>query len=69
MKHVTVKSASLAAGACLSAYALLGVSLAHAGITPGPAPLVGVVGGPVGLAAAGVALGGYLLVKHFRDRR
>ncbi|MGA8170654.1 MAG: hypothetical protein WB816_07475 [Methylocystis sp.] len=67
MKHVTVKSASLAAGACLSAYALLGASLAYAG-SYAPAPLVGVVGGPAGLAAAGVAFGGYLLIKRFRNR-
>ena len=33
-----------------------------------PAPLVGVTG-PFGIVAAGVAVGGYLLFKRFRDRR
>jgi hypothetical protein len=35
---------------------------------PIPAPLAGVLG-PYGLLAAGVAYGGYRLVKHFRTRR
>jgi hypothetical protein len=48
-------------------YAVLGVNLAQAGIA-GPAPLVGVAGGPLGLLAVGVVLGGYLALKHFRNR-
>jgi len=35
---------------------------------PVPAPLAGVVG-PYGLLAAGVAYGGYRVVKFFRTRR
>jgi hypothetical protein len=35
--------------------------------TPIPAPLLGVTG-PVGLLAAGIAYGGYLLVKRLRNR-
>jgi hypothetical protein len=37
-----------------------------------PAPVAGILGpvlGPYGLLAAGVAYGGYRLVKHFRTRR
>jgi len=35
--------------------------------TPIPAPLIGVTG-PIGLVVAGVAYGGYLLFKRFRNR-
>jgi hypothetical protein len=35
--------------------------------TPTPAPLLGATG-PVGLLAAGIAYGGYLLVKRLRNR-
>ena len=38
-------------------------------LPPAPAPLVGVVGGPVGFLAAAVGFGGYLAIKHFRNRR
>jgi hypothetical protein len=46
---------------------LLGAGPSLAGIGA-PAPLVGVTG-PVGIVAAGVAYGGYLLYKRFRDHR
>jgi hypothetical protein len=70
MFRATLNSASCLSGACLSAYALFGASFAYAlGPSPGPAPMVGLVGGPAGLATAGVAFGGYLLVKRFRNRR
>jgi hypothetical protein len=45
---------------------LLGVIPACAGVGV-PAPLVGVTG-PVGIVAAGVAYGGYLLFRRYRDR-
>ncbi len=56
-----------AAGACLTVYALLGANFAFAGYVA-PAPLFGAIGGPVGIVAAGAALGGYLLFKRLRDR-
>ncbi len=55
-------------GASIAAYALLGASVAFAAPAPGPAPLVGAVGGPAGLLAAGVVYGGYLAVKRLRKR-
>ena len=48
--------------------ALVGTSLPALAGAPIPAPLAGVLG-PYGLLAAGVAYGGYRLVKHFRTRR
>jgi hypothetical protein len=44
----------------------LGAGPSFAGM-PVPAPLVGVTG-PVGLLAAGVAYGGYLLFRRLRNR-
>jgi hypothetical protein len=38
-----------------------------AGVIPVPAPLVGATG-PLGLLAAGIAYGGYLFFKRFRNR-
>lgn len=64
----SLKSVVACAGAGPVVYAVLGVGTAYAGI-PAPAPLVGVAGGPVGLLVASAALGGYLALKHFRDRR
>lgn len=64
--HSTSAKAALAALAALIATSLP----AMAGFVP--APLAGVVGpvlGPYGLVAAGLAYGGYRLVKHFRARR
>jgi hypothetical protein len=56
-------------GAGIALYAILGANLAEAGAPLAPAPLVGVVGGPVGFLAAAVGFGGYLAIKHFRNRR
>lgn len=53
-------------GAGLASVVLLGVVPSGAGF-PVPAPLVG-VSGPVGIVAAGVAYGGYLLFKRYRNR-
>jgi len=53
----------------LALYSALGTNAACAEATSAPAPAVGVVGGPVGLLAAGALFGGYLAFKHFRDRR
>jgi hypothetical protein len=55
----------VAAGSGLAAALLLGSGPSWAGIVP--APMVGVTG-PFGIVAAAVALGGYLLVKRFRNR-
>jgi len=49
-----------------AAVLLLGAGPSLAGIG-GPAPLVGVTG-PVGIVAAGVAYGGYLLFRRYRNR-
>jgi hypothetical protein len=66
----SLKKTSVSAAISIGGYAMLGANLACAQ-TPfsGPAPLVGAVGGPVGLLAAGVACGGFLAFKHFRNRR
>ena len=56
-------------GAGIALYAILGANLAQSGAPLAPAPLVGVVGGPVGFLAAAVGFGGYLAIKHFRNRR
>ena len=64
-----MKSASwriLTAGAGLASLIVLGSGPSSAG-APVPAPLVGVTG-PVGIVAAGVAYGGYLLFKRYRNR-
>jgi hypothetical protein len=59
-----------AAATGIALYSLLGANLAYAGnAISAPAPLLGVVGGPVGLLAAGGLFGGYLAIRHFRDRR
>jgi hypothetical protein len=55
-------------GAFVAAYALIGASVAFAEPSRGPAPLVGAIGGPAGLLAAGVVYGGYLVLKRFRER-
>jgi hypothetical protein len=68
MTNASLKIAFRVAGGCLGACAGFGVTFAFAGLAA-PAPVVGIVGGPVGFAAAGVAFGGYLLFKHLRDRR
>jgi RimJ/RimL family protein N-acetyltransferase len=61
---MTLRIASVAAG--LASVLLLGASQSWAG-APVPAPLVGVAG-PFGIVAAGVAYGGYLLVRRYRNR-
>ena len=58
-----------AGAAGLALCSALGTNAAWALATSAPAPAVGVVGGPVGLLAAGAMFGGYLAFKHFRDRR
>lgn len=68
MTKTSLKIVCGCAGTGLGLYATLGANLAYAGLAPAPAPLVGVAGGPVGLLAAGVAFGGYLAFKHFRNR-
>jgi hypothetical protein len=68
MIKLCLETACVCGGVGLALYAMLGANLAHAG-APTPAPLVGVVGGPVGFLATGVVFGGYLLIKHFRNRR
>jgi hypothetical protein len=57
----------LTLGTMLASALLLSTGPSWAG-TPVPAPLVGVTG-PVGIAVAGIAYGGYLLVKRYRNRR
>jgi hypothetical protein len=54
-------------GATLASVLLLCTGPSWAGM-PVPVPLVGVTG-PVGIAAAGIAYGGYLLAKRYRNRR
>jgi hypothetical protein len=65
MTFVGSRIVALAAGAASVLLLTSGPSLAGIG---GPAPLVGVTG-PFGMVAAGVAVGGYLLFKRFRDPR
>ena len=55
------------AGALLASVLVLGTEPGWAGF-PTPAPLVGVTG-PVGIAVAAVAYGGYLLARQYRKRR
>jgi hypothetical protein len=57
---------ALGPGGVLISALLLSVSPSLAGIGA-PAPLVGVTG-PVGIAAAGVAYGGYWLFRRYRNR-
>jgi hypothetical protein len=64
MKSVFLRA--LGPGGVLISALLLSVSPSLAGIG-GPAPLVGVTG-PVGIVAAGVAYGGYLLFRRYRNR-
>jgi hypothetical protein len=68
MIKASLRTVCAYSGAGLALYAVLGANLAQAG-TPTPGPLVGVVGGPVGFLAATVGFGGYLAIKHFRNRR
>jgi hypothetical protein len=63
---IDIRGYKAAIGTSFAAYALLGASVAFA--APVPAPLVGAVGGPAGLLAAGVVYGGYLAVKRLRKR-
>jgi hypothetical protein len=64
MKSVFLRA--LAPGGVLISALLLSVSPGVAGIGA-PAPLIGVTG-PVGIVAAGVAYGGYLLFRRYRNR-
>jgi len=59
----SVRSRGLTVAAASLAAILAGIGPALAGGVP--APLVGVTG-PVGIVAAGVAYGGYLLYKRYR---
>ncbi len=61
-----VGSRIVVAGLGLASVLLLGIEPSWAGF-PVPAPLVGVTG-PVGIVAAGLAYGGYLLFKRYRNR-
>ena len=54
-------------GAMLVSTLILSTESGWAGL-PVPAPLVGVTG-PIGIAAAAIAYGGYLLVRQYRKRR
>jgi hypothetical protein len=63
---ILVGSRILAAGLASAAVLLLGAGPCLAGIG-GPAPLVGVTG-PLGIVAAGVAYGGYVLFRRYRSR-
>jgi hypothetical protein len=62
-----MSSRILTAGSGLAGVLLLGAGTAWAGCLV-PAPLVG-VSGPYGIVAAGVACGGYLLFRRYRDPR
>ena len=53
-------------GGVLISALLLSAGPGWAGM-PVPAPLVGVTG-PYGIAAAGIAYGGYLLFRRYRNR-
>jgi hypothetical protein len=54
-------------GAMLASALVLSAGPGWAGV-PVPAPLVGVTG-PIGIAVAAIAYGGYLLAKQYRNRR
>ena len=69
MIKASLRTVCAYSGAGIALYAMLGSNLAQAGLPPAPGPLVGVVGGPVGFVAAAVGFGGYLAIKHFRNRR
>jgi len=56
----------IAAGTGLASVLLLVAGPVWAGCVGAPAPLVG-VSGPYGIVAAGVAYGGYLLFRRYRD--
>jgi len=67
MKSVTGRfSRACCLGLSGTAALIVSVGPVWAGV-PVPAPLVGVTG-PVGLLAAGVAYGGYLVFKRFQNR-
>lgn len=57
---------ALGSGGALISALFMSVGPAWAGVVP--APLVGVTG-PVGIVAAAVAYGGYLLFRRYRNRR
>ena len=61
-----VNSRIVAMGGGLASVLFLGAGPAWAGL-PAPAPLVGVTG-PIGIVAAGIAYGGYLLFRRYRNR-
>ena len=64
MRLIASRIVAVVAGS--SSVLLLGAGPSLAGIGA-PAPLVGVTG-PVGIVAAGVAYGGYLLYRRYRNR-
>jgi hypothetical protein len=61
-----MSSRTMAVAAYSGAVFLLGSVPAWAGL-PVPAPLAGVTG-PIGIMVAGVAYGGYLLFRRYRNR-
>jgi hypothetical protein len=63
---IWASSRIVATGGLLISALLFGAGPSWAGF-PAPAPLVGVTG-PVGIVAAGVAYGGYLLFRRYRNR-
>ena len=64
MKLIGSRIVAVVAGSASALLLGAGPSLAGIGA---PAPLVGVTG-PVGIAAAGVAYGGYWLFRRYRNR-
>jgi hypothetical protein len=62
----SASSRIVAMGGVLISALLLSAGPGWAGM-PVPAPLVGVTG-PYGVAAAGIACGGYLLFRRYRNR-
>jgi hypothetical protein len=62
----SASSRIVAMGGVLISALLLSAGPGWAGF-PVPAPLIGVTG-PVGIVAAGVAYGGYLLFRRYRNR-
>lgn len=62
----SVGSRVAVAGFSLASVFLLGVETGWAGM-PVPAPIVGLTG-PAGIVIAGVAYGGYWLVRRYRSR-
>jgi hypothetical protein len=64
MKLMSSRIAAVVAGS--ASVILLGAGPGWAGL-PVPAPAVGVTG-PYGIVAAGIAYGGYLLFRRYRNR-